>query len=1366
MRAPPPPAAGAGTGESPVPVPLNRWQRGLWFIHQANPDCGAYHLVFSLAVQGPSLAWGDGGWITVLLQSLLDEHPVLGLRLRASADGPIQERDAGARPRLRWVDLRGSDDAAVRERARQDARDPMNLGEAPLWRLNLYRTHADRWVAVAVVHHLLLDFWSLGLLLSQVAGWSGLAEVSPAPDGLGVLLPSSASQEPTDPALWAYWRDALAGAPSLHGLPTDRPRPARLSHEGASLPFLLDGEASDGVRRVARTRQATPFMVLLAAYAVWIHRLSGDTDIVIASPAAVRLRRPQARMLGQFVNTLPLRVRLQPEDRFAEVLARVRATVLDALRHQEAPFPGLVQRLAPRRHPAIDPLAQLGFSWERLPLMAEFSDFFLPEIGDGAAHREGRRIGDLRLSPFHVPQQEGQLDLLMEMGGERGGCMVGTLKYRTALYDAGTVSHWLQAWKALVADLATDPDRVVGDVAMGQGPEPCLPPGPRRDIPDGSLSTRFAAAARRWAEAPAVECGDERWTYAELMDRVQAIAGALRAMGVAPGAHVGLMLDRGVDLPAAILGIGWAGAAYVPMDPAHPRQRLLDIAGDAEMAAIVSQSAHRASWPEAVPALDLDALPAGAGRALTVAPRDGTTAYLIYTSGSTGRPKGVRVGHRSVLNFLTAMQARLSTGPDLRLMAVTTPAFDISVLELMLPMLSGGCVVVADAATLVDGQALSRSLDDRRISLMQATPATWKLLLEAGWPGRPGLVALCGGEALPQWLADALQPRCAALWNLYGPTETTVWSTAARLLPGDAVHLGEALDNTSLFILDAGGRPVPRGALGELWIAGEGLAIGYWRRPELTAERFTELASLPHAGRVYRTGDRVRVNGQGRLEHHGRLDFQVKLRGFRIELGEIEASLMRHTAVQDAAVTLSEDGGPAGARLVAHLVCRPDSAAPAPTASELRNFLALSLPSHMLPSAFAFMDALPQTPNGKVDRHALAAADRRGHAAAATVAKLPPRDALECRLAALFERLLGVADVGVHDDFFELGGHSLLAMQAVAHIRREFSVDLPVAELMRRGSVAALAARLRSGESGPPSLLVPLGAAGGALPLRAGPGAPQPLWLFHPIGGTVFCYVELSRRLAPGRPVSAIQSPGLAQAGEAEVTVEAMVARYLGELRAVQPQGPYLLGGWCFGGVVAFEAARQLREAGQAVDRVVLIDTRAPVAANMPGDGDDATLMSWFARDLAVPHGKRLDIPASSLRGLGHAAMFDLVLGGARELGVVAAETTAEQLARYFEAYLANGIALQTHLPAPQEVPVLLLRARDEPADHGPLLGWEALARGPLSVFDAPGDHNSVVQAPHAAGLAALIDRHAPGMPLPGNAATAAGPATAGSALP
>jgi thioesterase domain-containing protein len=575
---------------------------------------------------------------------------------------------------------------------------------------------------------------------------------------------------------------------------------------------------------------------------------------------------------------------------------------------------------------------------------------------------------------------------------------------------------------------------------------------------------------------------------------------------------------------------------------------------------------------------------------------------------------------------------------------------------------------------------------------------------------------------LPEDLATFLTPRIASLVNVYGPTETTIWSTAGRVDPEAGIDLGTPLDNTRLYVTDPSGRLVAPGMYGELWIGGTGVAHGYWGRPELTEERFRSDLPCAPGERLYRTGDRVRWSADGRLQHHGRLDSQVKVRGYRIELAEVEAVLGAVAGVSAAAVVVRED------RLVAYLVPADAADVGSPSAADVLAAAARSLPPYMVPSAVVVLREFPLTANKKIDRKALPAPQGNS-----TAAFLEPRDAVEITLARMWGELLGVERVGIRDDFFELGGHSLLAVRLVAMIRDEWGRQLKVNDLLRHSTIEALAVQLRGQAAAP---------AGPLVTLRQGDGEQRPLLLMHPFGGTVFCYVELARRLPAGLPVLAIEAPGLGVAGGSEMTVEAMAAHYLSLIREVQPEGPYALGGWCFGGVLAFEAARQLRRDGESVELLVAIDSRAPIAANVPEGADDLTLLSWFARDLAIPYGRTLDIAPQEFRDLEPDAAFDHVLERAAAIGVLAPDADRDQMRRYFEVYLASGAALQWYAPPPVDLDLVLVKAADEPADYGPLLGWDAVVAGDLQVVQAPGDHNSVMYAPHAGVVASLIGSH------------------------
>ncbi|MDC2956601.1 amino acid adenylation domain-containing protein [Streptomyces gilvifuscus] len=1301
--------------------PVNAQQAGLWFIHETDPQCSAYHIVFGAEVTAdPEL----GLKIRDILDDLTREHEALRVGLRGGPDGPLQFTPQTVPLDIRHTDVRGLAPDALRDRVRTDSREPFDLSRPPLWRVHLYRTAERTWVFTAVVHHIVADFWSLALLLSEVRS---RLEGTPNRFTLnGGAFASYAEQQQafltTDKAraLLDAETKRLADVPPGLDLYGDRPRPPVPSYDGGSAPFALSAEATEAVRRLARETSSTPYTVLLSAYFVLLSRLSGQGDILVGTPTSGRLQRQFRDALGNFVNTVVVRGEVDEESTYRQLLTSTRERVLQATRAQELPFPWLVRELAPPRDPSRTPLYQAGFAWDRLPFLHDMDAFFLLDPEPGAE----LDIAGAALRPYPLPQQEGQTDLWIEMGAERAGAYAGVLRYNTDIFEAGTARELADAFVTTVQTLVAHPDDALRTLVRGDDRQRSRlaewGSGPERAVPEATLAQLFRRQAERTPDAPALVADGVEWSYARLLTAVEETAAAVRAAGIAVGDRVAVMVERGAPLVAALLGVLESGAAYVPLDPKLPAERLAYMAEDSRARLLLSQRSLSESHLPGLPVLNLEDVGGGGASAAEPAAGPADLAYILYTSGSTGRPKGVAIPHHALMNLLLAMREDTGFSAADRMLAVTTISFDIAGLELFLPLVAGGQVIVCDSETASDGASLAARIEASGATWMQATPTSWRMLRDAGWTGAERLNVLCGGEELPLELAEFLHGRVASLRNVYGPTETTIWSTSGLVEPTAGIDIGTPIANTQLYVLDPQGRAVEPSFPGELWIGGDGLAACYWDRPELTAERF--VSGLPAAPerRLYRTGDRARWTGDGRLLHHGRLDNQVKLRGYRIELGEVESVLEAIDGVSTAVVVVRGD------RLVAYLVAEPGAEL---RTADIRSAAAVALPPYMVPGIVVVLDELPLTANKKIDRNRLPEP-----VVTSDVGFEKPRDATEITLVRMWTEILGIPQVGIHDDFFDVGGHSLLAVRLSAAIRAEWDVDIPISVMLRQGTVAELATIVRRG--GQESSRTPV------VTLREGEPGTRPVFLFHPFGGTVFCYVELTRHLPDGRPVLAIEAPGIQNEGEAEISVEAMATRYIEHVREIQPNGPYTIGGWCFGGVIAYEVAGQLRAAGEEIELLFGIDSRAPIEENIPESADDATLLSWFARDLAVPAGKTLDIPAEDLRAFGGDAAFDHILERAAAIGVLAQDADRAQILRYFEAYLANGIALQTYLPEPNALDLVLLRAADEPADYGPRLGWEALIEGSLHVVDVSGDHNSVMYPPHAEVAAQAIAPH------------------------
>jgi len=706
-----------------------------------------------------------------------------------------------------------------------------------------------------------------------------------------------------------------------------------------------------------------------------------------------------------------------------------------------------------------------------------------------------------------------------------------------------------------------------------------------RDYPrESCVHDLFQQQAVRRADAVAVTFEDQRLTYGELNARANQLARYLRKRGVGPDVLVGLCVERSLEMIVGLLGILKAGGAYVPLDPAYPKDRIAYIMEDAHAPVMLTQQTLVPTLPEQeAEVVLLDAhWPAIANELSDNLPgksRPENLAYVIYTSGSTGKPKGVQLEHRSVVNFLCTMQDEPGLSEDDLVAAVTTLCFDIAGLEIYLPLVTGAQVVVISREDASDGQKLQTRIQLAGISVMQATPATWRLLLEAGWAGNKDLKILCGGEAFPRELADKLLPRCKSLWNMYGPTETTIWSAVYQVTAGGegTVPIGHPIGNTQFHIVDEQMNQVPVGHEGQLLIGGDGLARGYQNRPDLTDEKFVANPFNRAAGaRVYKTGDLARYLVDGTIAFLGRIDHQVKIRGFRIELGEIESVLATHPSVHHCVVIAREDT-PGEKRLVAYMVATPDQR---PVTHILREYLQAKLPDYMLPSAFVVLEAMPLTPNGKVDRKALPLPTRDNSAIEREY--VPPRDRLEKDLVAIWESILGIKPIGVSDNIFDLGVDSLIAAQLFARIERTVGKGLRPAPLFQAPTVESLAALLRERDTAVNkwTSLVPMQTQ----------GSKSPLFFVHGGAGTVLLFHPLARRLAPERPVYGLQSQGLYGRDLPHTSIEEMAAHYISEMRTVQPRGPYLLGGWCFGGLVAFEMAQQLRRKGEQIELLAMFN--------------------------------------------------------------------------------------------------------------------------------------------------------------------------------
>lgn len=1026
------------------PAPASFAQQRLWVLDQIEPGAPTYIIPIALRLAGPL----NVDALRTALTRLVARHESLRTHF-AERDGQVVQIVADpADVSLPLVDL-AADPSSLGARLAEVSSRGFDLTAGPLFRATLFRLSADEHVLSLVQHHSISDAWSLSILQSELGALYREAATG-VPAGLAPLAVQyrdvarrqHRSLTPAELARRAaYWEAALGTAPRVLDLPTDHARPPVESHRGAVYSFVVSRATSDRAAALARQEGATLFMVLLAAFELLLSRYSGQRELLVGTAVANRHRPEDETLIGLFVNTLVLRGDLTGNPTTRQLIARARDVCIGAFANEDMPFEKLVDILRPERELSRNPIFQVMLVLQNTP--------HDPFAGAGL---------DVRSVP--VDRGASQLDLSLDVQETPDG-LRGTFEYATDLFERESMVRLGRQFERLLEAMTADPDRPIAELSF-------LPPEERTtlvqwnqtDAPvtQACVHEMISRVAARSPERVAVEVGGQRWSYRDLEERSARVAQRLRARGVGAGQRVGVYVERSLEMMAGLLGILKAGAAYVPLDPAFPRDRLAFMIEDAGLSAIVSTATLRESMPAAgvsVLLLDVD----GDG------PLDHTIshsfslndpAYVLYTSGSTGRPKGVVVPHGALVNLLESMGREPGFGPEDVLLSVTTLSFDIAGLELYLPLVRGGRVSIATREEALDADVLAARLDAAGATVMQATPATWRMLVDAGWRGSPTLRALCGGEALPRDLADALLARVAELWNVYGPTETTIWSTAERVLPDRRISIGRPIANTQAWVVDERLELAPIGVPGELCIGGKGVALGYWNRDALTAEKFVpDPFSAQPGARMYRTGDRVRWRADGTLEFLGRSDDQVKIRGYRIELGEIEAAIADFGGVSSAVVVAQE--APGGDRRLAAFI----TALPGETIDPgaLREHVGRRLPSYMLPGAWSVVSSLPMTPNGKVDRKRLAAtpiasSDAAPHAAIA------PRTPTEQELARMWGEVLGAPPAGVDGDFFSAGGNSLSAVRLMARARTHFGVDLGLRALFERPSVAALAATI------------------------------------------------------------------------------------------------------------------------------------------------------------------------------------------------------------------------------------------------------------------------------------------------------------------
>jgi amino acid adenylation domain-containing protein len=1354
---------GAGGVKAPVipprpadaPVPLSFAQQRLWFFHQLEPASPLYNMPLALRLRGPL----EPAALREAIAAIVRRHEILRTRFVAASGEPRQVIDPPGPLELPLEELSadGTEEMEPRlqRRITAESEQPFDLARDRLLRARLFRLGEADHVLLLVAHHIVGDGWSWGVFMHELTvlypGFNhGNAAVLP---GLSLQYGDYAVWQRgqldggTMARLLAYWRQQLAAAPEALDLPTDWPRPAMQTFPGRWETRPLGPALSQSVQALSRHEGVTLFMTLLAAYGILLSRYAQQTDVIVAAPIAGRTLVETEKLIGFFVNTLALRLDLSGNPSFRELLRRAQATALEAFAHQDLPFEKLVEELHPNRRANRLPLAQVAFVLQNTPAQ-------LPQLPG--------------LEVTQVPSwtRTAKFDLTLCVDETAEG-LVAALEYNTALFAPATAVRLLESFHVLLEAIVAAPERRIADL-------PLLSPGASEQLlrqwndtarpypRDATVHALFERRVQLAPSAPAVIFEEQVLTYQELNARANRLAHRLRRLGIGPDKLVALCLDRTPEMIVAVLAILKAGGGYVSLDPAFPRERLAYMLADSGAAVIVTTEERRTLLPapaslvatadgpdqksDAPRLLSLDAERREIERESQANPpplaEAEHLAYVSYTSGSTGRPKGVCISHRAV-NRLLINTDFIELGPEDGVLQIANCAFDASTFEIWGALLNGARLVIVPPEVVLTPARLAREIASHGVTTGFFTTALFNQLARHA----PGIFrgmrhVLFGGEASnPECVRRVLaRDRPARLLHVYGPTETTTFATwfEVRDVPDGTttIPIGRPLANTTVYVLDQDRRPVPIGVAGELYIGGEGVARGYLHQPELTAQKFVPdpFGAEPGA-HLYRTGDRVRWLNSGVLEFIGRFDRQVKIRGFRIELEEVETALVRHPAVKEAVVVVhpTEDDE---RRLTAYI----GAGGPPPPVGELRAHLQRSLPDHMIPAAFVLLDALPLNANGKVDRAALPPPDDRAAAAARTFA--PPRDELEQRLVGIWERVLDVRPVGIHDNFFELGGHSLAGVRLFAGIEQEFGRTLPLASLFAGPTIAELAQRLQ------PRAPVPV--AGSLVTLQAG-GTRTPLFFVHGAGaGNLWMYANLVPHLGSDQPVYAFESRPGGEDGE-PTRIEDMAARYVREMRAVQPHGPYLLSGYCFGGNVAYEMACQLEAAGEPIGLLVLLDSAPPGGSyyRLPWWRPEfalrfaANTAYWLGDFFAQDPAARRSLVRRKLRS-GTRRLREWLRRGRRHPAGVDLEAVIDVSLfprSELQVWQAHVHAAWSHRPKHYRGRVTLLRTRGHPflCSFDPECGWGELAGGGVELILTPGAHEKIFLEPHVRVLAARL---------------------------
>ncbi|MFN6461416.1 MAG: non-ribosomal peptide synthetase [Nostoc sp. DedVER02] len=1310
-------------------IPLSFSQQRLWFIDQLYHGSAFYNIPIAFHIKGKLN-------ITALHQSLneiINRHEVWRTNFQLINGEPSQKILGKSTLDLPIINLEHLSsqnwESEVKQLVAESAKKPFNLAKELLVRATLLYLSQEENVLLVTMHHIITDGWSCDVFLRELSTlYAAFSTNQPSP------LPELIIQY-GDFAIWQrdriqgeflatqlnYWQQQLQGELPILQLPTDRPRPTVTSFTGSKEYFTLSKSITDALKQLSQQADATLFMSLLAAFNILLNRYTDQEDILIGSPIANRNRAELEGMLGLFVNTLILRNNLSGNPTFKQFIHRVREVTLDAYAHQDLPFEMLVEKLQPERDLSRNPLYEVMFVLQNTPTTVQ-------------------EVSGLTLRTLEFDSGTAQLDIFLSMSESQEG-LTGCLEYNTDIFDSTTITQFINNFQTLLTNIVANPEQPLSELSL-------LTPSEQEqllfkfnqthvDYPqDVSLHQLFQKQVQLTPDSLALINQSEKLTYHQLNQRINQLAHYLQKQGVKNETLVAICLERSIDMVVGILAVLKAGGAYIPLDSTYPVERLSFMLSDSQASVLITrqQILEKISLSSAkTVCLDIHKDEIAQENSENPTNTTGNLAYIIYTSGSTGTPKGVLGTHRGTINGLHWLWKTYPFTSEEVCCQKTAISFVDSIWEIFAPLLRGIPLVIINDATVLDSQLFIETLAHYKVTRIILVPSLLRLLLDnySHLTNKLSQLKLwiTSGEALSVKLAQTFQELMpfAKLINLYGSSEVsanaTYYDTSLFHEQGKSIPIGRPINNTQVYVLNRYLKPTPLGCIGELYIGGDGLAMGYLHRPELTHEKFIDNPFISGT-KLYRTGDLVRYLKDGNLEYLGRHDEQVKIRGFRVELGEIATIITQHPDVQESVViTTNETQG--NSRLIAYLVTnKPD------ISLQILPYLQQKLPSYMLPSAFVVLDALPLTPNGKVDKRSL----KPDEVIRSNTTRnfVPPRNFTELSLVKLWENILNTNPIGVTDSFFDLGGHSFLAIRLMAQIHDRFEHNLPLSILFENPTIEQLATIVsQPSRQSSNSPLVAINSSGSKIPF----------FCMHGAGGGISHYFNLSRRLGEDYQFYALEDTQDQDKPEI-ISVEETATRYLKEIRQVQPNGPYLLGGHCYGGVLAFEIAQQLQSQGETVSLLVVIDAILSETHIEFTKDDDAKFLLRMAESIKTDNNIDFSVPFEELRDLPLNEQLYLIN---KKANFIFSDTEIKDFLRHYKVFKAHVQAMRSYVPQMYSEKMTLFRA-NEPIIHDfessewntddPFLGWSRFCQQPIEVIEVTGDHFSMFVEPYIQDLA------------------------------